>query len=81
MNRLSTGIAWSDLLHNLADGIDAEDLLVRAQFKPFPLLYEEIALRSGATNRADESKLGSSAESVGRFRLRELAERMVQGDF
>ncbi len=28
-----------------------------------------------------ETFSGSSAESVGRFRLRELTQRMVQGDF
>jgi hypothetical protein len=30
---------------------------------------------------ASHGELGSSAESVGRFGLRELTQRMVQGDF
>jgi hypothetical protein len=45
-----------------------------------PLFEEADSGKRGLVTSA-VTLLGSSAESVGRFRLRELTQRMVQGDF
>jgi len=57
VNLLSAPGSWKDLLAQLADSIDAQELMEHASVKPFALLYEEIALRSGARARGEESKL------------------------
>src|SRR5437870_4935275 len=55
VNRLSGTTAWADLLTTLAESVGARDVLELASLKPFALIYEEIAFRSNATNRAEES--------------------------
>lgn len=57
VNLLSSPGSWSDLLAQLADSIGAPDLMEHASVKPFALLYEEIALRSGSRARGEESEL------------------------
>ena len=57
VNRLSGKTAWVDVLATLADSVGANDVLALADLKPFALVYEEIAFRSNATSRAEESAL------------------------
>jgi hypothetical protein len=79
VNRLSSETAWVDVLRDLADHVGAADVLEWAQWKPFALLYEEIAFRSGARSRRQESALKRRvADLVGRLKVNDYHRRLVE---
>jgi hypothetical protein len=78
VNRLSGTTAWADLLTTLAESVGARDVLELASLKPFALIYEEIAFRSNATNRAEESALKARiADLISKLPLNKYHRQLV----
>jgi len=57
INNLNNSKSWENLLRDIIDFCDANDLITNFNNKPFPLLYEEIFLKSIRRNNIDEIKL------------------------
>ena len=82
--RLDTGDGWRHIPRVLGESVPEEQ---QPTGREICFLFQVRLIRrvEGLGRVAEEERLvpreGSSAESVGRFRLRELTQRMVQGDF
>lgn len=57
INNLVPNNSWEDLLHGIIEFCNAEKLVNNFKDKPFPLLYEEIFLKSSKESMINENEL------------------------
>lgn len=57
INNIVPQYSWKDLLHEMIQFCNVKKLVKDTEFKPFPLLYEEIFLRSLKDNHPNEREL------------------------
>lgn len=71
INRIDNPYSWGDLMNDLLDYTELRES-ISSQDKPFPLLYEEIFLRWGRSQKRDESNM--------RHKIRQLIENITPND-
>ena len=82
INNISNQVSWSQLMEDIIDELGVDVDKARINSKPFPLLYEEIYIKTLQTGTIEEYELKQLiSEKVGAIKGNEIHERIVSGLF